>query len=361
MLTAAGCQARRRRLLDELQPDGPLLVGDPLNLRYLAAFHVDPVSLGGDFGGLLLLKPDGHATVFYDHKLPKSVEQAHVDERVPVKWYDGQSPELAPRKLVLQEIIDVAMTDGRIHDALTDSMSERVWTTVAKLRRAKDPDEVAQLKACIKAGEAGMAWARQSVRTGMTELDVYAGVQQACTLAAGQAVIVYGDFAVSPGSAKKGGPPTDTVIQPGDTLILDYSVVIGGYRSDFTNTLVVGPPPNAGQKRLFDNCLAAMKAGEATLRAGQSCQAVYDAVRGVFENAGVADSFPHHAGHGLGLAHPEPPYLVRHSTETLVAGDVVTLEPGLYVDGVGGVRIEHNYLISATGFERLSNHTLSLS
>ena len=361
MLTEAGCQTRRRRLLDALRHDGPLLLGDPLNLRYFAGFSVDPVSLGGDYGGLLLIRPDGHATVFYDHKLPKSVEQAHVDERVPVKWYDGQSPELLPRKLVLLEIIDVALTEGRVHDSLTDSMSEQLWRTVAGLRRAKDPDEVAQLKACMKAGEAGMAWARQSVRPGMSELDVYAGVQQACTLAAGRPVIVYGDFAVSPGSAKRGGPPTDRVIEPGETLILDYSVVIGGYRSDFTNTLVVGPSATSGQKRLFDTCLAAMKAGETKLKAGTSCQAVYDAVRGVFETAGVADGFPHHAGHGLGLAHPEPPYFVRHSTEMLVAGDVVTLEPGLYVDGVGGVRIEHNYLITAKGYERLSNHTLSLS
>ncbi|HEY3789182.1 MAG TPA: M24 family metallopeptidase, partial [Urbifossiella sp.] len=91
------------------------------------------------------------------------------------------------------------------------------------------------------------------------------------------------------------------------------------------------------------------------------CQTVYNAVRGVFEAAGVADKFPHHAGHGLGLAHPEAPFLVRHSTETLVAGDVVTLEPGLYVDGVGGVRIENNYLITDTGFDRLSNHLISLT
>ena len=76
---------------------------------------------------------------------------------------------------------------------------------------------------------------------------------------------------------------------------------------------------------------------------------------------GDGGHFPHHAGHGLGLSHPEAPFLVRHSTETLVAGDVVTLEPGLYVDGVGGVRIEHNYLVTDAGFERLSNHVISLS
>ena len=61
-----------------------------------------------------------------------------------------------------------------------------------------------------------------------------------------------------------------------------------------------------------------------------------------------------------GVSHPEPPYIVRHSTETLVAGDVVTLEPGLYVDGVGGIRIEHNYLITEAGFDRLSDHVISL-
>jgi Xaa-Pro aminopeptidase len=75
----------------------------------------------------------------------------------------------------------------------------------------------------------------------------------------------------------------------------------------------------------------------------------------------MAEYFPHHAGHGLGLEHPEAPYLVRHATETLLSGDVVTLEPGLYVPGIGGLRIENNYLVKDGGFERLSNHAISLS
>src|SRR5262249_50335995 len=114
------------------------------------------------------------------------------------------------------------------------------------------------------------------------------------------------------------------------------------------------------QQRLMDLCLSAMAGGEKELRAGAACLAVYEAVRGVYEKQGVAEHFPHHAGHGLGLTHPEAPFLVRHATETLLAGDVITLEPGLYIAGVGGIRIEHNYLITADGFERLSHHTIAL-
>jgi Xaa-Pro aminopeptidase len=194
----------------------------------------------------------------------------------------------------------------------------------------------------------------------MTELDVYCGVSAACTKEAGHAVIVYGDFAVSPGPERRGGPPTGQVLEPGDMLILDYSVAIGGYRSDFTNTLVVGREPTADQQRLYDLCVQAMAVGEKELQAGVACRTAYDAVRSVFDKAGMAEHFPHHAGHGLGLTHPEAPFIVRHATETLLAGDVVTLEPGLYLAGTGGIRIEHNYLITEQGFQRLSNHTIAL-
>src|SRR5262249_53150658 len=171
--------------------------------------------------------------------------------------------------------------------------------------------------------------------------------------------IVYGDFTVTNGT-KRGGPPTTHKLKKGETFILDFSVVVQGYRSDFTNTLVVGGEPTAEQKRLFGLCVAAMEAGERELKAGAKCQTVYDAIHGTFAAAGVADYFNTHAGHGLGIAHPEPPFIVRHSTETLVAGDVVTLEPGLYINDIG-IRIEHNYRITDEGYERLSNHVISLT
>jgi Xaa-Pro aminopeptidase len=361
MLTAEGCRDRRRRLWERLQskPSLPaLLLADPIHLRYLANFYVDPFSLGADFGGLLLIRPDGHATLFHDNRLPASVQSSHVDDRQVIPWYDGQSPGRGPRRLALRNAL--SEHGGRIHDSVADPLGPVVIETIAALRRRKDPDEIELLRACMRATEAGHSWARLNIRPAMSELDVHTGVFAACTQAVGHAAIVYGDFAVSPGPARRGGAPTQRILREGDMFILDYSVVLSGYRSDFTNTLIIGGPPTADQRRLFDLCVSAMAAGEKSLKAGASCRAVYQAVRGVSDAAGMGEHFPHHAGHGLGLSHPEAPFLVREANETLVAGDVITLEPGLYVEGIGGIRIEHNYLVTEGGFQRLSNHEIAL-
>ncbi|MGH7173142.1 MAG: M24 family metallopeptidase [Gemmataceae bacterium] len=363
MLTAEGCRQRRKRLWGQLDPppdSDHLRLSDPIHLMYLANFHVDPFSLGAGFGGYLLLRQDGHAKLLYDNRLPASVAEAHVEERSVVSWYTGQAPARGPRQLALLQTVNPSLGGLRIHDRPGDPYAATVIRTLADMRRQKDADEVDLLRRCVRAGEAGHAWARANVRPGMTELDMYCGVNSACIQAAGHAVIVYGDFAVSPGPERRGGPPTSRVLETGDMMILDYSVVIDGYRSDFTNTLAIGRDPSPDQQRLYDLCVQAMASGEKELAAGRSCRTVYDAVRDVFDHAGVARHFPHHAGHGIGLTHPEAPYLVREADETLLAGDVVTLEPGLYVPGVGGIRIEHNYLVTPRGHERLSNHTIAL-
>jgi Xaa-Pro dipeptidase len=296
--------------------------------------------------------------------LPHSVDQAHVDTTRLVTWYDGQHSAVGPRRLVTADFVSrepgLAQANGgfRVHDRPGDPYAQTVSRTIDALRRQKDPDELALLRRCMRATDVGHAWARANIAPGMTELDVYLGVAAACQKDAGQAAIVYGDFAVSPGPERRGGPPTDRVLAAGDLFILDYSVVLEGYRSDFTNTLAVGKRPTAGQQRLFDVCRAAMSAGEAALKAGAACKAVFDAVEGPFQKAG--ETLVHHAGHGLGLGHPEDPFLVRHANETLLAGDVVTLEPGLYLPGVGGLRIENNYLITDGGYEKLSNHVIAL-
>jgi len=362
MLTTDGCQERRKRLWQRLGSavgGDRLLLGDPLHLMYLANFHVDPFSLGGDYGGLLEVRRDGSATLWHENRLPQSVKEAHVDETKIVTWYDGKSPAPGPRRLALIKAISPT-GEFRISDRQGDPVAPLVTGAIAELRRRKDEDELAILRRCMNATDAGHAWARANIKAGMTELDVYRGVNSTCIQSAGQAVIVYGDFAVCPGPERHGGPPTNRALKNGDMFILDYSVVISGYRSDFTNTLVVGGNPTLEQKKLYDACMAAITGGESKLKAGGACLDVYRSVVDAFDKLGVAQYFPHHAGHGIGLSHPEAPFFVRNANEKLVAGDVVTLEPGLYVEGVGGIRIERNYLITSSGFEQMSNHQITL-
>ena len=137
-------------------------------------------------------------------------------------------------------------------------------------------------------------------------------------------------------------------------------MVVDGYRGDFTNTFAVGGGPTPRQQELFEACVGALRAGEARLKPGTPAREVDAAVRGHFAALELDHAFTSHSGHGIGLGHPEPPYFVPESDEILLAGDVVALEPGLYIEGAGGMRYERNYLITADGFETLSNHELRI-
>src|SRR5437588_8464193 len=107
---------------------------------YLANFCVDPFSYGGGFGGALLVRKDGHAKLIHDNRLPPSVEQAHVEERRVVSWYDGQSPARGPRQLALLDGVNPHGSGLRVHDRVGDPYAATVLRTLAALRRQKDPD-----------------------------------------------------------------------------------------------------------------------------------------------------------------------------------------------------------------------------
>src|SRR5437016_14465225 len=123
MLTAEGCRTRRQRLWQQLDPppdSDHLRLADPIHLAYLAGYSVDPFSLGAGFGGVLLLRKDGRAKLLHDNRLPESVEESHVEERVTVPWYDGQTPGRGPRQLALLNGVSPLHEGLRIHDRLGD-------------------------------------------------------------------------------------------------------------------------------------------------------------------------------------------------------------------------------------------------
>ena len=383
MLTKDGCLTRRARLWNAVPSNVEwLLIADPRHVKYLANYWIPPFSFSGGERALLLLERDGKATLLGDNfALKSSMCEAFVDAEVVEKWYDHQHSVTNRDHVLFRAVSQVASKlKGRIGavesewlpvgalDAIGDGdirlSNISLGTELRTLRRSKEPDEIALLEECMRATDVGQAWARANIKPGMTELDVYRGVQSASLEAAGRVGLIYGDFRVTNGtSPKAGGLPTQHKLQDGELFILDYSMVLEGYRSDFTNVIAVGTP-SAEQCEVFAVCQRAMAAAEKTLKAGARAADVFAAASAQYVPSSFVargyDHLTHHAGHGIGLAHPEAPILVPQSEDVLVAGDVLTLEPGLYVEGVGGVRIEHNYLITETGYRRLSNHTIAL-
>ncbi len=378
MLTKEGCLSRRRRLWEAVPASLEwLLIADPRHVNYLCNFWVQPLSFSGGERGLLLLERDGGATLFADNFTQKSSAAPYfVDHESIEKWYDHKHSTENRDHILFAAVASAAKKlAGRTGAVESEWLPVGAWSAAGspnlatnvdlgsilrQLRRQKEPDEIALLRHCMRATDAGHRRGREVVKPGVRELDVYREVQSAVTDAAGCAVLVYGDFrAANAALPKVGGLPTDYKLRDGDLFILDYSVVINGYRSDFTNTLAVGTP-SAEQQEMFRICEAALQSGAAALKAGARAGDVYAAVSKPMEAAGRG-KLPHHAGHGIGLAHPEYPILVPESDEKLLAGDVVTIEPGMYIEGIGGMRIENNYLIQEGGAEKLSNHVISLT
>lgn len=370
MLTADGCAARRARLWAALPAHcDALVLTTPESLVYFAGYAPSPFVFNGvEASAALVLLPD-RSILLADNLMRGVLEKAHCDEVICLEWYaarttapprGGHLAEALSRALPRLEAIRLgheAMGKG----ALPSAERHVLDPLIRELRRSKDPDELALLRKSVAAGEAAHHAALAHVRPGMHELDLFLLVQDAATRQLGEPAQLYGDFVSGPRcELERGGPPSGRVIERGDLVLLDFSVVVSGYRADFTNSFVVGAEPTRRQQELYELCLGAMAAGESRLRPGTPGRDVDRAVRGYFEGHGVGRYFPSHSGHGLGLGHPEPPYLVPESTDTLRPGDVVALEPGLYIPGAGGMRFENNYLITDDGCQKLTNHRLAL-
>lgn len=379
MLTAEGCLKRRERLWESLavKPDW-ILLSEPQHLIYFANFAPSPFTYATQNGSaILLLGADGTSVLVADNLQREFAEKAFVDRVESPVWYNGRGTAPYRTGLLVEAALSAVKTckgarfgcEPATHAGVLEGLRAQrggletldVSPAIHALKRSKDPDEIAILNRCMRSAEAGFNAAIQSLKPGMTELQAYELISAAVMEEAQDRVIVYGDFATGHRAFAGGGGPTQRVIEKDDFVLLDFSVVINGYRGDFANTFVVdGGKANARQREMESVCLEGMATGEKLLRAGVKCNELDAAIRKVYKRHGAGEYFQHHAGHGLGLGHPDAPYIVPESADVLVAGDVITLEPGMYIPNVGGMRFERNYLITVEGYECLTRHTLGL-
>ncbi|MDI7275059.1 MAG: Xaa-Pro peptidase family protein, partial [Anaerolineae bacterium] len=224
-----------------------------------------------------------------------------------------------------------------------------------RMRMVKGEAEIEAIARATAACDRIFSAVERTARSGCTELDVYLTALRVVAEESAGPASLDGDFVSGPRTAGMGGPPTPRALRPGELLIVDVYPRIGGYCADCTRSYALGEPSQV-QLDLHALLVEAMQAGERTLEPGRPTAEVYQAVKRVLDRAEALASFPHHAGHALGLTPSEDPRLVPGSRDRLEAGMVVTLEPGLYAPDLGGMRLEDNFLVTESGARCLTHY-----
>jgi Xaa-Pro aminopeptidase len=232
---------------------------------------------------------------------------------------------------------------------------------VMEMRRRKLPDEIECMRATARLVEAGYAAIRQQLEPGMTEIDAYLVIAGAIVSAAGTSVELNGDFACGVRAIGGGGPPTRRVIEQGDLCVFDLFPSFEGYMCDLCRTFVAGRA-TAQQEDTWAHVAAAHEVARRCIRPGYSAREAYDQIRAFLErHPGTERSFSHHAGHGVGMDGWEQPWINAGTDQTFIEGEVIACEPGLYSPALrGGIRLEHNYLVTQDGPTPLDSFPMKL-
>lgn len=253
--------------------------------------------------------------------------------------------------------------------ALEDALSakglsfeiEMTADPVDGLRRVKDATEIAYLERAQQITDQAFSELLGWVHAGMTEKEL-ANELEYSMRKLGATGIAFSTIAASgPHSSMPHAVPTDKELQPGEFVVIDFGARYGDYCADMTRTIAIGEPSQE-MRRIYDTVLDAQTQCKQAIREGVENRSVHELAESIISDAGYAGRFTHSLGHGVGIDIHETPNLSPKSPDVLTAGNVVTVEPGIYVPGVAGVRIEDYGVVTADGFDAFtqSPHELQI-
>lgn len=240
----------------------------------------------------------------------------------------------------------------RLRDVLKDGEFDDAGDLFAQLRIIKSKEEVALIRRAVSITERSIAATFAGLEAGMSERDVGALLSGEMRQrgARGGGLVQFG-----PGSALPHGGPSDRRLDYGMPVLIDAGCRVYDYTSDITRMHFFGDAPSPKYQEVFNTVLAAQTAAAEAGQHGMECQELDHIARTVIAQAGYGDYFTHRLGHGMGMEGHEPPYLVRGNDRELEPGMVFTIEPGIYLPGEWGVRIEDDFLVTDDGLEALSS------
>jgi Xaa-Pro dipeptidase len=331
----------------------------PVSIAYLTGFHAEP------FERLMALavRPD-RATLIVPaierEKASRDAEQAEI-----VSWRDGEDGyalvraalEGCPEVGVEKEHLTVQAAELLLARTAAREMVD-ASPEIRRLRRIKNQDEIDKLARAGSITDVVTDHVLDVLRPGQTELEVSVIIGAAIGEHGG--TLSFESLVQSgPNSALPHMRPTSRRLADGDFVLLDFGGAFDGYRADTTRMAVVGEPTDR-HKEIHGLVLAAHDAAIAAVRAGTTTGSVDAAARQLIDAAGMGDLFFHRIGHGLGLEAHEDPSLDPGSATVLEAGMVFTIEPGIYIPGWGGVRIEDDVVVERSGCRLLTKADRSL-
>ena len=350
-------RARLERVMGGLEAQGmdALLISLPRNRRYLSGFTSS--------AGYLLLTPDRALLATDGRYSEQAVNEAADCEVLTVgrdwDWLLESLRQSGCRRLGFESSHMTVAAYNTLVDAIKeDGGLDRVSLLPAadpaeEQRVLKDAGELALLRRAIDASDAAMEAVLPTITEGISEREIAWRMESAMREFGAESASFGTIVAAGPNAAMAHHKPTDRPVQAGEPVVIDMGARVGGYCSDITRTVAAGEADETF-RRVYDIVLGAQLAAIATLSTGMTGEDCDGMARGVITEAGYGDNFSHSLGHGVGLAVHEKPRIGPGSTDVLYPGMVFTVEPGIYVSGWGGVRIEDVVLLKETGAVPLS-------
>ena len=340
--------ARVDKLREKLEQ--PLLVSDAANVRYLSGLASSNAAL---------LIDDERVQVFTDYRYAESAREIEGAEFVEAKrdLYQTLS-ELLSGPIGFEATSLTFERYSRLHAGGVEPVP--TYGVVEELRVVKDEGELRLIRrAADIANIAFERFADEGGLVGRTEKELAWRFETFLHEASADGVSFPVLVASGPNAAKPHTIPGERRVERGETVIVDAGCMVDGYCSDCTRTFATGPLPDELQ-RAYEICLEAQLAGLEAVRPGASGPGVDSAARDRIEAAGFGEAFGHGLGHGVGLLVHEDPRLAQESRSTLAVGNVVTVEPGVYLSGQGGIRIEDLVVVQEDGPEILTGFSKDL-
>ena len=332
-----------------------VLISAPENRRYLSGFS-------GSAGYLFITGERAHLATDFRYSEQATAQAAHFNVeqvRSGWDWLIAQLKESGAKRLGFESQAMTVGTYNGLLNAITEDteLSGVSLFPVADLtdgqRSIKDSGELALLQRAIDASDLAMEQVCPTITEGMTEREVAWRMEMAMRDAGADGISFDTIVAAGPNGAMAHHMPTDRVIRRGEPIVIDMGARVAGYCSDITRTVVVGEPDEMFHK-VYDIVLSAQLTAINTVQTGMTGEEADGLARDIIAEAGYGDNFGHSLGHGVGLAVHENPRVGPRSQDPLELNTVFTVEPGIYISGWGGIRIEDIVILREDGATPLS-------